>query len=101
MYWSVVRAFGGQDLWRQLLAVLKPVADKHGVSVANVALRWVMQQGSGAGVHPIVGLRSADHIADNARVLSFRLDEHDMSAIAAVLVKSTGPAGDIYSFERQ
>jgi aryl-alcohol dehydrogenase-like predicted oxidoreductase len=44
------------------------VADKHGVSVANVALRWVMLQGDGRTVHPIVGMRSADHIADNARV---------------------------------
>ncbi|EFJ51068.1 hypothetical protein VOLCADRAFT_88336 [Volvox carteri f. nagariensis] len=44
MYWNVAKQFGGQDLWRELLLVLRRVADKHGVSVANVALRWVMQQ---------------------------------------------------------
>lgn len=31
-----------QELWRQLLRTLRSVADKHGVSVANVALRWVL-----------------------------------------------------------
>lgn len=47
-YWNVARQFGGQELWRELLGAMKGVADKHGVSVANVALRWVMQQ-VGAG----------------------------------------------------
>lgn len=98
MYWGVVRRFGGQELWRRLLAVLRAVADKHGASVANVALRWVMQQGS--GVHPIVGLRSAAHVEDNARALALTLDAADLEAIAEVLAESQGPAGDIYSFER-
>ncbi|KXZ52907.1 hypothetical protein GPECTOR_8g286 [Gonium pectorale] len=100
MYWNVVRKFGGQELWRELLGVLSQVAARHGVSVANVALRWVMQQGDGNTVHPIVGLRGTAHLADNARVLSFSLDQADLAAIDAVLAKSTGPTGDCYSFER-
>lgn len=40
MYWNVVNRFGGQALYRRLLLVLRQVADKHGCSVANVALRW-------------------------------------------------------------
>lgn len=84
-----------------MLAVLRSVADKHNVSVANVVLRWVMQQGSGSTVYPIVGLRSTSHIADNARVLSFQLDMDDLAAINVVLVRSKGPFGDVYSFERR
>lgn len=80
--------------------MLSGVAQKHGVSVANVALRWVMQQGNGATVFPIVGLRSARHIEDNSRVLALRLDEADLAAVDAVLSKAKGPAGDCYSFER-
>lgn len=76
------------------------MADKHEVSVANVALRWVMQQGDGATVHPIVGMRGASHIADNARVLSLTLDAEDLAAIEEVLARAQGPKGDIYSFER-
>jgi aryl-alcohol dehydrogenase-like predicted oxidoreductase len=79
--------------------VLHQVAQKHNVSVANVALRWVMQQGDGT-VYPIVGVRSAAHIQDNVRVLSLQLDEADLAAIDEVLAKANGPAGDIYSFER-
>ena len=51
-------------------------------------------------VTPLVGLRGTSHISDNLRVHSLVLDAQDMAQIAAVLVKSTGPAGDCYSFER-
>ncbi|GLC37739.1 hypothetical protein PLESTB_001471900 [Pleodorina starrii] len=100
MYWNVAKQFGGQDLWRELLLVLRGVADKHGVSLANVALRWVMQQGDGATVCPIVGLRGTSHIADNARTLAFSLEPQDLQAIEQVLVRAKGPRGDCYSFER-
>ena len=52
---NVVNQFGGQALWRELLAGLHGVADKHTVTIANVALAWVMQQSSKRLVHPIVG----------------------------------------------
>lgn len=100
MYFGVVRQFGGQELWRRLLVALKGVADKHGVSVANVALRWVMDAEGGGLVHPIVGMRGVDHIDDNARALSLKLDDADRAAIDEVLADAAGPAGDIYSFER-
>lgn len=100
MYWNVAKQFGGQELWRELLQVLHQVAQKHNVSVANVALRWVMQQGDGQAVFPIVGLRGSSHIEDNSRVLALTLDASDLTAIQAVLDKSKGPKGDCYSFER-
>lgn len=80
--------------------VLHQVAQKHDVSVANVSLRWVMQQGDGQTVFPIMGLRGSSHIEDNARVLGLVLDESDLAAIQGVLVKAKGPKGDCYSFER-
>lgn len=80
--------------------VLHGVAQKHDVSVANVALRWVMQQGDGQTVYPIVGLRGSSHIEDNSRVLELTLDADDLAAIQAVLAKAKGPKGDCYSFER-
>ncbi len=89
-----------QELWRELLLVLSGIAQKHGVSTANVALRWVMQQGGGGTVYPLVGVRGTEHVADNARVFSFALDAEDLAGIDAVLAKSTGPKGDIYSYER-
>ena len=100
MYWGTVKQFGGQDLWRELLVVLSEVAVRHKVSVSNVALRWVMQQGNGDTVKPLVGLRGVSHIEDNSLVFSFTLTKGDMEQIDQVLSRSTGPKGDIYSFER-
>lgn len=80
--------------------MLHQVAQKHDVSVANVALRWVMQQGDGKTVYPVVGLRGSSHIEDNSRVLNLQLDDSDLSAILQVLAQAKGPKGDIYSFER-
>lgn len=100
MYWRVVGYFGGEDLYRRLLLTLKRVADRHNVTVANVALKWVMSQGGGDLVHPIVGLRNTSHILDNARVFGLVLDDDDMAAIQDVLAQARGPNGDIYSFER-
>lgn len=80
--------------------MLHGVAEKHGVSVANVALKWVMQQGDGTSVFPIVGMRGIAHIADNVRVLALTLDAEDNAAIDAVLARAKGPDGDCYSFER-
>ena len=55
MYWNVVRRFGGEDLWKQLLHMLRDVADKHSTTVACVALQWAMAQGGGGVSFPIVG----------------------------------------------
>jgi aryl-alcohol dehydrogenase-like predicted oxidoreductase len=52
------------------------------------------------GATPIVGLRSAAHIEDNAKALALKLTPQDMAQLDEVLRKAKGPAGDIYSFER-
>jgi aryl-alcohol dehydrogenase-like predicted oxidoreductase len=100
MYWNTIQKFGGQELWRELLIALSEVASRHNVSVSNVALRWVMQQGNGDTVRPLVGLRGVEHIEDNERSFSFSLSNVDMAKIDEVLSRSTGPKGDVYSFER-
>lgn len=100
MYSNVMQYFGGVELWQDLLKTLRTVADKHGVTTANVAMRWVMDQGQGNMVHPIVGVRSTDHILDNARCFGLTLDDEDRGIIDEVLARAVGPSGDIYSFER-
>ncbi len=60
-----------------------------------------MLAGDGKTVVPIVGMRSAVHVGENAQALRLRLDADDLAAIDAVLARSTGPEGDCYSFERE
>jgi aryl-alcohol dehydrogenase-like predicted oxidoreductase len=101
-YKNMIDAWGGWTLFQELLAVLKDIADKHQVGVANVGVRYVLDRPSVAGV--IVGARLgvAQHLADNARVFGFALDDEDLALIEAVLARSRdlmtviGDCGDEY-----
>jgi aryl-alcohol dehydrogenase-like predicted oxidoreductase len=101
-YMGMIQAWGGWRLFQELLRVLKQIADKHEVSIANVAVRYILDQPAVAGV--IVGTRLgiAEHRGDNARVFDFRLDAADIQAIEAVtqrrhdLMQAIGDCGDEY-----
>jgi aryl-alcohol dehydrogenase-like predicted oxidoreductase/enamine deaminase RidA (YjgF/YER057c/UK114 family) len=90
---------GGWDALQALLGAVKRVADRHRVSVANVATRWVLEQPAVAAV--IVGARlgEREHRADNARIAALALEPRDHDEIAAALegVKPIpGDCGDEY-----
>jgi aryl-alcohol dehydrogenase-like predicted oxidoreductase len=101
-YKKMIDIWGGWKLFQELLAALKAVADKHGVGIANVATRYVMDRPSVAGV--IIGARLglAEHRQDNARVFGLKLDEDDRKKIEAVTARSRdlyaaiGDCGDEY-----
>lgn len=57
--------------------VLKEVAEKHDVSVAQVALRWQIQRGAIV----IPKATTEEHIKDNFAVLDLELDADDMEKI--------------------
>lgn len=82
-YLPWIRIWGGWDKFQALLRELRTIANKHGVSIANVATRWVLQQEKVGGV--ILGVRFGltEHNKDNAKVFSFKLDEEDLKNIAA------------------
>ena len=92
-YKQMIDAWGGWGLFQQLLSTLRAVADKHSASIANVAVRYVLDRPAVAGV--IVGARLgvAEHIADNARVFQIQLDDEDVQTIEGVLADSR----DLYS----
>ncbi|RXZ48368.1 aldo/keto reductase [Agromyces binzhouensis] len=60
--------------------VLEPIAAKHGRSVAQVVLAWHVAQGTIV----IPKASSPERIAENLDVFSFRLDDEDVAAIAAL-----------------
>ena len=82
-YWG-----GGGDqswgLFQELLSTLDSIGKKHGTSISNVALRWVLDQQAVAGV--IVGTRLGykQHVKDNSKVFQLQLDKDDLRDIAAV-----------------
>jgi aryl-alcohol dehydrogenase-like predicted oxidoreductase/enamine deaminase RidA (YjgF/YER057c/UK114 family) len=93
-YHRFVQAAGGWTGFQELLRAIRDVADRHGVSMANVACRWVLEQPAVAAV--IVGARlgRSGHLADNLRVFSFTLDDEDQARLAPVLEGLAGPPGD-------
>ncbi len=101
-YKHMIDAWGGWPLFQRLLRALREIADKHQVSIANVAVRAILDRPAVAGV--IVGARLgvSEHIADNERVFGLSLDDEDRSRIAAVLRDSRdllqiiGDCGDEY-----
>lgn len=98
-YRRFIREAGGWPALQRLLQTLTPIAQRHGVSVANVASRYILEQPAVAGV--IIGARLGvtDHIADNLRLFSFTLTPEDRAGIAAVLATLhpiSGDTGDEY-----
>ena len=101
-YKRMIDAWGGWALFQELLATLKGIADRHGVGIANVGTRYVLDRPAVAGV--IIGARLgiAEHIADNARTFDLALAAADLAAIEAVLARSRdlmqliGDCGDEY-----
>lgn len=97
-YKLIIDDLGGWPLFEQLLAALKGVALKQGVSLATVATRYTLQKGGVGAV--IVGARHARHLPDTLRLFSFVLDEGDLDTIERLTERAQGPAGDVYSVER-
>jgi aryl-alcohol dehydrogenase-like predicted oxidoreductase len=101
-YKQMVDAWGGWGLFQELLSALQRVADKHRVSIANVAVRYILDRPAVAGV--IVGTRLgvAEHREDNARSFDVTLDREDHAEIEAILARShdlyrlIGDCGDEY-----
>ncbi len=76
-------AEGKNDLFTN--PVLESIGNKHGKSVAQVVLRWLTQRGVVAIPKSVRKARMAENFA----VFDFRLDQDDLSAIAALDQKAS------------
>jgi len=101
-YQQMINAWGDWGQFQQLLQTLQAIARKHQVSLANVAVRAILDAPAVGGV--IVGSRLsiAQHLTDNARVFSFSLDAEDLTQLEGVLPSAQalygrlGDCGDEY-----
>jgi aryl-alcohol dehydrogenase-like predicted oxidoreductase/enamine deaminase RidA (YjgF/YER057c/UK114 family) len=98
-YFRFIQSGGGWQRFQNILATISGIARKHGVSMANVASRHILDQPYVGGV--IIGARLGEstHIADNQRLFQFDLDEEDKSLIEesqSNLYKIPGDCGDEY-----
>jgi aryl-alcohol dehydrogenase-like predicted oxidoreductase len=101
-YNKMIDAWGGWALFQELLSSLNRIAQKHNVSIANIATRYILDKPAVASV--IIGARLgiSDHRNSNALVFNFSLDKSDYNDIEAVCIKSNnlfetiGDCGDEY-----
>jgi enamine deaminase RidA (YjgF/YER057c/UK114 family) len=98
-YGRFLRVAGGWDALQRVLRAADAVARRHGVSIANVASRYVLEQPAVAGI--IIGARPGEreHVDDNLRVFSFTLtgeDRAELEEALATLAPIPGDCGDEY-----
>lgn len=90
---------GGWAPYQALLKTLHQVAQKHNVSIPNVATKFILDQPAVGGV--IIGARlgTSNYIQDNLAMLDLQLHEADQEAIRQALSAFTpipGNCGDEY-----
>lgn len=98
-YLRFINAAGGWKIFQNLLRTVKQIADKHEVSIANIASRYIFENKAVAGV--IVGARlgKSEHIKDNKKIVKIDLLSEDIAAIKeaqANLLAIPGGCGDEY-----
>ena len=59
---------------------VKDVARRHGATVGQVALAWLLQQGD--HVIPLMGTKRPDHLEENARAADLHLTDIDLRQLA-------------------
>lgn len=101
-YYSMINAWGGWELFQQLLLVLSKISKKHDSSISNVAAKFILDKRAVAGI--IIGARLgiSEHREDNLHVFDLNLDSEDLTLINSVTKKSNnlfdriGDCGDEY-----
>lgn len=97
-YKLIIDECGGWDYLQTLLRTLSVIAEKHHVSICNVAIRYVLDKPGVRAV--IVGARDSTYLEDILRIFTFSLDIDDERMIQKVVAQATGLRGDVYFLER-
>ena len=97
-YMQIIEDSLGWDGMQKLLPVLKAIADKHGVRIANVATQYILRQKSVGAV--MIGTRNSKHIDSNIATLQFDLTDEEMQTIRDFIGSYPTPEGDCYWLER-
>jgi aryl-alcohol dehydrogenase-like predicted oxidoreductase len=80
--------FQGENLIRNrdLVAGLRPIAERHGLTVAQLAIAWAANRGE--DVIPVIGMRKRSRLDEAVCAVGVRLDPSDLADIDAA-----SPAG--------
>jgi aryl-alcohol dehydrogenase-like predicted oxidoreductase len=65
-----------------VIDVMRPIAKDHGVSVANIALAWLLHQDSVTSV--LIGAKTMDQLEDNLNAVNIELSTHELRLLDEV-----------------
>ncbi|MBS1939600.1 MAG: aldo/keto reductase [Bacteroidetes bacterium] len=87
--------FGGENLQHNLTLVegLRAIAENRNVTVAQVAIAWVLSRG--ADIVPLVGARKRDRLKEALGAVDVRLTAEDLARIEQIMPAGAA-AGDRY-----
>ncbi|WP_431320577.1 aldo/keto reductase [Rhizobium sp. YTU87027] len=68
-----------EDADRTIIGVVGKLAEKHGVSRAQIATAWILQKS--AATAPIIGASKANHLTDAVASLAVKLTPDDVAAL--------------------
>lgn len=93
-YLRFIDAAGGWEPFQAILRAADGIARRHGVTISNVATRWVLEQPHVAAT--IIGARLGgnEHRAANLRPFAFALDDADRAALEAAFAETRPVPGD-------
>ena len=97
-YRLIIDEFGGYDFFQEVLSVLRGIADRYNVGIAEVACQYVLQKPMVGAV--IVGARNRKHLERLTKLDTFRLSAIDLDKIDSIIAQSKGPNGPFYELER-
>lgn len=97
-YKLIIDDFGWRNMYQDLLAILKYIADKYRVSISDIAMKYILEKPYVAWI--IVGSRNSEHVHKISQPFSFSLDDQDYTLINSILEKSKDIEGDCFDAER-
>lgn len=97
-YRLIIDEFGGYEFFQETLRLLRQIADKHQVDIAEVAGRFMLQEPLVAGI--IIGARNQQHLQKIQLLDRFVLDAEDLTAIHNIIGRAKGPSGPVFGLER-
>lgn len=97
-YRLIIDEVGGWSELQNLLELLARIGRKHGVSIATVAARWVLDRPSTAAI--ILGVGSRSRAEQNSTLGELKLDADDREQLKRHLASQRVPEGDAYDLER-
>ena len=75
-----------------LVKEIEAIATKKGITLAQLSLAWVINQG--CDVFPIPGTTKLNHLEDNIKAAEVKLTSEEMELIANAAARMKGERGD-------